>query len=196
MLHLELLLLFNCKTSYLFAMLSVRELKQSDIPLLLNYWFNADEDFVKGMGVDVKKMPTREQFQQMLTDQLNTPVEQRRSYCIVWLDNGVPVGHSNTNPTTFGEEAKMHLHLWEPAKRTKGMGTQLLKLTLPHFFNNLQLKTLWCEPYALNPAPNRTLEKVGFEFVKEYITVPGFINFEQPVKQWKITAEQFKDLEY
>jgi RimJ/RimL family protein N-acetyltransferase len=60
----------------------------------------------------------------------------------------------------------MHLHLWYPDKRIKGMGVQLVKKSLPYFFNNLHLKTLYCEPYALNPAPNKTLPKVGFEFVK------------------------------
>lgn len=35
-----------------------------------------------------------------------------------------------------------------------------------------------------NPAPNKTLKKAGFELVKEYVTTPGPINFEQPVKLW------------
>ncbi len=175
-------------------MLSVRELQHQDIPLLLNYWFTADDSFLQGMGVDIDKMPTRDQFQEMLIGQLNIPIEQRRSYCIIWLSDGKPVGHSNTNPTTFGEEAKMHLHLWHSIQRQQGMGTELVKLTVPIFFKNLQLNTLWCEPYSLNPAPNRTLEKAGFELVKEYTTIPGFINFEQPVKQWKLTLERFNQL--
>lgn len=176
-------------------MLSVRELQHHDIPLLLNYWFTAEDAFLTGMGVDLAKMPVPEQFKNMLIQQLDTPIEQRKSYCIIWLIDGNPVGHSNTNPTIFGEEAKMHLHLWHSAERRKGAGTAFLKLTLPLFFNNLKLQTLWCEPYALNPAPNRTLEKAGFEFVKEYITTPGFINFEQPVKQWKMSVSKFKQLD-
>jgi len=175
-------------------MLSVRALHFEDIPLLLNYWFTAEHPFLKSMGVDVEKMPSQDQFRQMLIDQLNTPIEHRRSYCIIWLSNGEPVGHSNTNPTNFGEDATMHLHLWHSAKRKQGVGTALLKLTIPLFFETLHLKTLWCEPYALNAAPNKTLEKVGFEFVKEYVTIPGYINFEQPVKQWKLSFERFTQL--
>ena len=75
--------------------------------------------------------------------------------------------------------------------RKKGMGAQLLEMTIKLFFENLKLKKLCCEPYALNPAPNKTLEKVGFSFVKEYITVPGSINFEQPVKRWEMTREAY-----
>lgn len=175
-------------------MLSVRPLQHSDIPLFLNYWFESDESFLTGMGLDVSKLPAKEQFQSMLEKLLATPIEQRMSYAIVWLKDGEPIGHSNTNPTTFGEEAKMHLHIWNAAERKSGLGTQLVKLTLPYYFNDLQLKTLWCEPYALNPAPHKTLEKVGFEIVKEYITTPGPFNFEQPVKQWRMTRERFDSL--
>jgi RimJ/RimL family protein N-acetyltransferase len=175
-------------------MLSVRPLLHSDIPLFLNYWFGSDESFLTGMGLDVSKLPTQEQFTAMLEKLLETPIEQRMSYAIVWLKDGEPIGHCNTNPTTFGEEAKMHLHIWNAPERKSGMGTQFVKMTMPHFFNTLQLKTLWCEPYALNPAPNKTLEKVGFEFIKEYVTIPGIFNFEQPVKQWRMTRERWQSL--
>ena len=40
------------------------------------------------------------------------------------------------------------------------------------------------------------MEKLGFEFIKEYITVPGFINFEQPVKRWELTLQKFRQLNY
>ena len=88
----------------------------------------------------------------------------------------------------------MHLHLWNAENRTKGFGTKLLKMTLPFFFENLHLKKLYCEPYALNPAPNKTLENIGFEFEKEYITIPGSLNFEQPVKRWVMGLEKYKDV--
>ena len=128
----------------------------------------------------------------MLSEQLNLPIAKRRSYCIIWEIDGEPVGHCNTNPTNFGEDAYMHLHMWSAEARQKGLGTTFVKMTLPWFFNNLKLKKLFCQPYAQNDAPNKTLEKVGFEFVKEYITIPGFLNFEQPVKLWQLTAERFQ----
>lgn len=175
-------------------MLSTRELQYSDIPHILEYWFTAEYVFLSAMGVDISKIPTQDQFEITLKEQINIPIQQRKSCCIIWEADGKPIGHCNTNPTIFGEEAKMHLHLWNFGERRKGLGTALVKMTLPYFFDILQLKTLWCEPYALNLAPNKILEKVGFEMVKEYITVPGFINFEQPVKQWKMTSGHFKKL--
>src|SRR5689334_9026818 len=112
---------------YFSSMLSIRPLQHSDIPLFLRYWFESDESFLTGMGLDVSKLPSKEQFASMLDKLLSTPVAERISYAVVWMKDGEPIGHANTNPTTFGEEAKMHLHIWDAAGRKQGMGTALVK---------------------------------------------------------------------
>ncbi|MCO4292204.1 GNAT family N-acetyltransferase [Solitalea sp. MAHUQ-68] len=174
--------------------LSIRELTINDIELIVNYWTMAKDEYLVGMGVEVNKLPTKEQWVEMLSEQLNQSFQEKKSYCLIWEVDGKPVGHSNVNKIVFGEEAYMHLHFWDVANRTIGAGTELVKLGLPYFFQNLQLKNLYCEPYALNQAPNKTLKKVGFKFEKEYITVPGFINFEQPVNRWVLSREEFESL--
>ena len=130
----------------------------------------------------------------MLLNQIDTPDAQKASLAFVAEVNGVASGHCNVNPITFGKEATMHLHLWNAENRKKGLGTSMVLQSLPLFFNRLQLETLWCEPYALNPAPNKTLSKLGFEFVKKYRTVPGSLNFEQEVNRYQLTKEKFKTL--
>lgn len=177
------------------ADLSTRELLPGDVQLIVNYWQTAEPAFLLGMGVDLKKMPPPEQLKEMIADQLNHPYENKKAYAIIWLVNGGPVGHCNVNKIIFGEEAYMHLHLWNNDTRQKGIGASLVKMTLPWFFKNLQLKNLYCEPYALNPAPNRTLEKVGFELVKEHVTIPGYLNFEQPCKLWKLSYDRYQTLQ-
>jgi len=170
---------------------SVREITADDVPPLASYWVDSDPVFMKSMGVDVEKIPARNALVEMISQQLTQSYREKKAYAIVWLMNNEAIGHCNVNKITFGEEATMHLHIWKQDARQKGIGTSLVKQTLPYFYNNLHLKKLWCEPYALNPAPNKTLEKVGFEFVKEYVTVPGVLNFQQPVKQWLMTRDKF-----
>lgn len=171
--------------------ISVRELQEQDIDLISAYWNSSDHDFLKAMGVDVKKLPGADLFKQQLSEQIAAAYDQKRSYCIIWLLNDKPIGHCNVNKILFGKEAFMHLHIWYEHSRRLGLGTGFIKQTIPYFFNNLQLKKLFCEPYALNPSPNNTLKKLGFTFIKEYITTPGALNFEQPVKLWELTPEQF-----
>ena len=59
-----------------------------------------------------------------------------------------------------------------------------MKLTIQTYFETLKLKRLFCEPDAFNVAPNRTLQKVGFKYLKTYRTVPSLINFHQAVNRW------------
>lgn len=164
--------------------LTVREIKESDIPHLLDYWYQASPEYMRQMGADVSKLPAREDFTRMLRSQLTAPMTEKKAYATIWLVDGKPVGHCNVNQIEFGEQAFMHLHLWEPLQRGMGLGSQLVLLSLPYFFDNLQLKRVLCEPYAHNPAPNKTLERIGFKFVKKHVTVPGSLNFEQEVNRW------------
>lgn len=171
-------------------MLSVREITENDIVPLTGYWLEATDIFLTGMGVDLSKMPSRKELTGMLSHQISVPYEHKQSYCIIWLKDNLPVGHCNINKIIFGEEASMHLHIWNEYNRHKGMGAEFIKISVPYFFENLRLKKIYSEPYSLNPAPHKTLAKAGFTFVKEYITIPGWINFEQSVKQWQLVIHE------
>lgn len=170
--------------------LTIRELSPDDLDLFSSYWLNSDGSYLTGMGVDVAKLPAKEDIFEYWRSQLQLPIEQKLSYCVVWEKDKIPVGHSSTRPTVFGKEAYMHLHLWSSKERKKGLGSEFIKLTVPHYFKKLQLQDLYCEPYALNPAPNKLLEKLGFDFIKEYTTIPGPFNFEQPVKLWHLNRQR------
>ena len=174
--------------------LSVREIQKEDFDSIIHYWLNSEPAFMEAMGVDLTKIPDRNQWEEILTEQLNQSYEEKKSYCIIWLVDGKAIGHSNVNKIVFGEEAYMHLHIWNTGIRKQGIGTALVKMTLPLFFKNLKLKKIYCEPYEFNPTPNKVLEKVGFEFVKTYVTTPGWLNFEQPVNLWEFTYEKFKSI--
>lgn len=174
--------------------ISVREMQLADIPQLVNYWTSSTPEHLVGMGVDLNKRVNGNTLAKRLTQQIQLPYDQKLSYALIWVIDGHPAGHTNVNKITFGKEAFMHLHLWQSNSRKKGMGTTLVKQSLSFYFENLQLEQLFCEPYALNPAPNKTLAKVGFEFEKEYITVPGAINFEQAVKRWKLSRSDYEKI--
>ena len=174
--------------------LSVREIRKEDIPSITDYWLSSDSAFMHGMGVDTSKIPEREQWNFMLNQQLFLDYKHKKSYCLIWEVDGKAIGHSNVNPVEFGQEAHMHLHLWNVDTRKKGMGAALVRLSLPWYFDRMELKKLYCTPYALNPAPNRTMQKVGFDFVIKQRCTPGSLNFEQEVNVWVLTCEKYQRL--
>lgn len=169
---------------------------QEDIALISDYWCTASNDFLRGMGAAPAKMPTKESWHKMLHTQLETPMLEKKSWCMIWLKNDEPVGHCNINKIVPGKEAFMHLHLWQSNSRQKGMGAKLVAMTIPYFFEHYKLQELYCEPYAFNDAPNRTLAKVGFKLVKQVVTTPGILNFEQEVNLWRIHRKEMEDLGY
>jgi RimJ/RimL family protein N-acetyltransferase len=85
-----------------------------------------------------------------------------------------------------GNEAFIHLHLWDPKLRKAGLGTEFVRRSAKFFFERFKLRKLLCEPWAENPAPNRVLEKLGFKFVRRYRTVPVAIAFEQEVNRYEL----------
>lgn len=174
--------------------ITVREIQQKDIGLIADYWLKSDDVFLTGMGVDLNKLPTRNGLKKMLTEQIDTLLINKQSYALIWELNGKQIGHSNVNNIKHGEEATMHLHLWKLTNRKKGLGTELVKKSIPFYFEKLKIKVLFCEPYALNSAPNRTLKKIGFEFVKQYKTIPGSLNFEQKVNRWELSQKDYKKM--
>ena len=170
--------------------LIVREANLDDIYLIVNYWMASTDAHLVGMGVDLKKVPNKEDLTIALTHAITT----KKSYAIIWEYNGEAVGHTNVNNFTVGKEAYMHIHLWKNNKRQKGLGLEFIRKSLPLYFNNLQLETVFCEPYALNPAANKVLRKIGFEFVKKHTTIPGSLNFEQEVNLWKFTKDMLQKI--
>ena len=88
----------------------------------------------------------------------------------------------------------MHLHIWNSQHRRSGLGLALVKMSLSHFFKTLKLQKIISEPFSKNASPNLTLQKAGFELVTEYVTTPGSINFEQPVKRWELALEKYESL--
>jgi RimJ/RimL family protein N-acetyltransferase len=171
--------------------LSVRVLEIKDISSIADYWLLSSPKYLKSLGVDLTKVPSRDALTDYLTNQIKAVIEEKKSYALVWELNGKAIGHSNVNELKYGETAKMHLHLWNQEFRNIGIGFELLKMSIPFYFNELRLKELICEPFADNPAPNKTLSKLGFKFITKHTIIPGSLNFEQEVNQWRLIREDF-----
>ena len=109
---------------------------------------------------------------------------QRIWMVLMWLSDDRPVGFSSSDKIVYGEQANMHLHVVDPARRSSGVGSTAVRQTIGLYFRALALKRLFCEPNTFNVAPNRTLQSVGFRYVKTHMTVPGPLNYHQAVTRW------------
>lgn len=171
--------------------ISIREVKGVDIRKMLDYFHNSSYEFLEAMGADKSKLPLKEVWFEVLMNGFLKPMTQRPFYYLYWVLDGEDVGHSNINPIEFGKSAKMHLHFWKKDSRNQGIGKEFLKQCISEYFDKFQLKTLVCEPFTDNVAPNKILPKLGFKLVKTYQTVPGHINFHQWVNRYEIQLEDW-----
>lgn len=171
----------------------VREAKKKDIQHIVGYWDNASTEDLLAMGIDVNNIDPLKNLGDRLEKQLALSYEEKTAFVMVAMMNEKLVGHCYVNDLIFGKEAFMHLHIWQSNSQKKGMGAEMVRQSIPHFFNKLKLQTLFCEPAAMNPAPNKTLKKVGFKFIKKHLTVPAGWTFQLEVNRWEMTLESFQN---
>jgi RimJ/RimL family protein N-acetyltransferase len=159
---------------------------RAEYELMLDYFYKADDPFLRGMGVDRLKLPERDKWLDALLADHERPDGERDRFYLIWMFQGTRVGHSSINNIVSGDEAFIHLHLWNLQLRRAGLGTEFVRRSASFYFERFNLQKLVCEPWAENPAPNRVLEKLGFAFVRRYRTIPGVIAFEQDVNRYEL----------
>jgi len=126
---------------------------RGDYEHMVDYFLDSDEAFLRGMGVDPKKLPPRDEWvESAMLDHARPDGEKNRSY-LAWVLDGAFVGHSSINQIKVGEEAFIHLHLWVCDLRRSGLGSRFLHASVTEFMRRFRLKRLGCwRPWAGRPA--------------------------------------------
>jgi len=166
--------------------LTVREMTLDETDLVSNYFHTSTVEHLELMGVDPSRLFGRAAWRERYALDYALPRPERAFMAVIWLEGETPVGFSTADKIVFGERANMHLHVLAPERRNSGVGVRCVRLSVDLYFETLQLKALFCEPNAFNVAPSRTVQAAGFKYVKTHMTVPGPLNFHQPVTRWVI----------
>lgn len=164
--------------------LSIRPMGLADFAARISYFHDAPDEHLASLGVDRARLPDPVEWRARFAANLALPIKERSEYGVVWELDDAPVGFSTADQIHFGAEAHMHLHIVDPERRAAGLGTQFVRLTAVHYCDALQLISLYCEPNALNAAPNRTLQSAGFRYVRSRRCRPAPINTHQTTTIW------------
>lgn len=163
---------------------NVRLMTSSEADLIIEYFHGATPEHLEMLGVDPTRLPARSAWRSRYAEEFARPIEERAALLLIWLDGDTPVGFSTADRIVRGERANMHLHVLEASNRNAGIGAACVRQSVEIYFETLRLQRLYCEPNAFNIAPNRTLQKAGFKYLKTHMTVPGPLNYHQAVTQW------------
>lgn len=172
----------------------VRAMRPEESHLIVDYFLNSDPQHLARLGVDPATFPESSAWNELLREDFGRPMTARQFFYVLWELDGVLVGHSHIGDIAYGREAYMHLHIWQPDGRRRGHGTLLVRDSAAIYFAEFHLKRLLCQPNAYNVAPNRTLQRVGFEYLETIETTPSWLNFRQPVTRWSLTKERFDSI--
>jgi hypothetical protein len=167
---------------------SARLMSCSEASLIIEYFHGATSVFLYGLGIDPARLPLRDVWRAHYDREFELPIEKRKSLLVIWEWSGEPLGFSTADKIVIGEEAFMHVHIIDGRLRRLGYGTLLVRQSAEIYFEALRIRTLFCEPYAFNMAPNRALQKAGFKYLMTHETVPGPLNFYQSVNRWMLSA--------
>jgi len=172
------------------AVLTVREMQLSEVDIRINYFHDSSDEHLQTMGVDRALLPAREEWREFYEDDYARPIPHRKTYALLWELEGVAVGFSSSDRILFGREAFMHLHILDPGHRRQGLGSEGVRKSARAYFEVLKLDRLFCEPNAFNVAPNRALQRAGFQYLFTHETTPGPINFPQVTTRWVLTRRR------
>jgi RimJ/RimL family protein N-acetyltransferase len=162
----------------------VRPMEIAEVDLRIDYFHDASDEYLTQLGVDRALLPSRDAWRARYEEDFARPPAERAAYHLVWVLDGRIVGSSSTDNIAFGEQAFMHLHIFEEPERRRGLGTEFVHLSAAEYFRTFELQRLFCQPNAFNVAPNRTLQRAGFRYVLTAEMQPGGINFPQPITRW------------
>jgi RimJ/RimL family protein N-acetyltransferase len=164
-----------------------------EVGLVIDYFHGATPEHLEKMGVDPTRLPGRSDWRARYVAEYGKPIPDRSVLLVIWELDEKPVGFSTSEKIVYGQRAHMHLHIVDPQLRGSGVGSAALPETIELYFSALKLKRLFCEPNAFNVAPNRALQRVGFRYVKTYMTVPGPLNYHQAVSRWVFEEHQLRE---
>ena len=164
--------------------LDVRAMRLDETDLVTDYFHASTPEHLELMGVDPTRISPRAVWSARFKELFALPVKERPSFYVIWRLDDRPIGFSSCDKIVIGSYANMHLHVTEPALRQSGIGTACVRASAEIYIKTFELERLFCEPNAFNVAPNRTLQKAGFKYLKTHMTVPGPLNYHQTVTRW------------
>ena len=93
--------------------------------------------------------------------QLQTPGRCRMHYQI--LVKGEVIGEVELDHIAWRSgEAELKIHIFDPAKRRRGFGSDAVTTLLEHAFGTMNLRRVYLRVHATNTAAVRCYEKAGF----------------------------------
>jgi RimJ/RimL family protein N-acetyltransferase len=178
------------------SQLSIRDLSESDIPLVLDYWFRSPPGFIESLGVDFKKMPQEQEMALNLIEKCRTnaklPVSKLNALIITYQDQ--PIGMHTLFPLTEGDFGIFHAHIWKPEMRKRGLARYTYPRACLEFMNRFNLKRILFKTPVQNSGAIKVKEKLGIRAIGNEVIGFGIIKDGTVATVYELTRDEAEKL--
>jgi len=176
-------------------LVSLRDLSEAEIPLVLEYWFHSPEGFIESLGVDPAKMPAEEDMKTGLIKkcQDNQKLPDSKLNAVVILYERRPIGLHTLFPMREGESGIFHAHIWDQTMRRKGIAQISYPLACKEFMKRFNLQKILFKTPKQNTGAIRVKEKLGIRYIGEEIVDFSIIKSGTLAQVFEITKEELSE---
>jgi RimJ/RimL family protein N-acetyltransferase len=171
---------------------SVRDLSEAEIPLVLDYWFRSPPGFIESLGADPSRLPPEAQFADTLRQRIRTneTLAASKLNALAILYEGQSVGFHTLNPLTEGDFGIFHAHIARPEFRRRGIAECSYPQACRVFLRRFDLRRTLFKTPVQNAGAIRVKEKLGLRCLGEELVDFGIIRPGTLAKLYELTREE------
>lgn len=172
--------------------ISVRDLSEADIPLVLDYWFRSPPGFIESLGADLGKFPAEAQFAESLRQRVraNEGRKDSKLSSLAILHDGRFIGFHNLNELQEGDSGVFHAHISHPDFRRRGVAECSYPQACRVFLQRFNLKRILFKTPLQNAGAIRVKEKLGIRYVGEEVVDFGVMRAGTVAKVYELTRQE------
>ena len=163
---------------------SVRPFQDSDISMVLDYWYRSGQDFISSLGVDLAKLPSENQMRESLSDKNKQKYFQTITY------RSLAIGTHSVYPCFSGDFAVFHSHIMKPEFRRRGIGSLSYLLACKNFIETFNLQRVLFGTPNQNIGAMRIKEKLQIREIDLQLKVPSLLRDGISCRYFELTAEE------
>jgi RimJ/RimL family protein N-acetyltransferase len=154
------------------AVVRLRDLHENDIAALVSYWADSSPEYIRSIGADPSKIPSRDELLAGYRSALPVNGPGRSRFVLIGESlDGSLVGYTNLTVKS-AEESYAHVHILEPRARYAGIAQAMFPHVLRQFFRLTEVRTISMQTSPENVRVNRFLQAVGLTPLRVHISDP------------------------
>jgi RimJ/RimL family protein N-acetyltransferase len=173
--------------------LSLRDLNESDISMIMDYWYRSPPGYIEAMGVDWAKVVTEPEYRETLAKkcQLNATLPESKINAVVILYEGRPIGFHTINPLVENDYGVFHAHVIDTSLRRQGIASHSYRMATRLFMKRFNLQKIIFKTPVQNSGANAVKAKIGIRLIGEEV-VQNFniLKDGTRVKVYELTREE------